>query len=162
MVKNVTGYDLGKLYTGSMGTLGVIIEATFKLNPLPQRLQALTAGFQSVASAIEAATDCPGRYTRPRGFRLLMVSYGEGCPQPCTTQAGKVLRPTIPHRERLCWWPLFQGGCGRWNGGCPMVLIFCGLMGHRRRRNWTKEGAGDCLNGSQTWGGREIPGLAWS
>ncbi len=36
VVKNVAGYDMGKLYCGSLGTLGVIVEATFKLRTIPR------------------------------------------------------------------------------------------------------------------------------
>ncbi|MGQ9695398.1 MAG: FAD-binding oxidoreductase [Thermodesulfobacteriota bacterium] len=36
-VKNVSGYDLTKLFIGSLGTLGVIEEATMRLFPLPEK-----------------------------------------------------------------------------------------------------------------------------
>jgi glycolate oxidase FAD binding subunit len=35
VVKNVTGYDLNKLYIGSLGTLAILVELTCKLHPLP-------------------------------------------------------------------------------------------------------------------------------
>ncbi|GLW21482.1 FAD-linked oxidase [Microbispora amethystogenes] len=43
VVKNVAGYDLGKLFTGSYGTLGVIADATFRLRPLPAARAWVTA-----------------------------------------------------------------------------------------------------------------------
>ncbi len=51
-VKNVTGYDLHRLATGSLGTLGVIVQVALKVRPLPQARRMLT----STAGGLE-----PGR-----------------------------------------------------------------------------------------------------
>lgn len=42
VVKNVAGFDLPKLFTGSLGTLGVIVTATFRLYPLPAASRTVT------------------------------------------------------------------------------------------------------------------------
>ncbi|MGH7767307.1 MAG: FAD-binding oxidoreductase, partial [Candidatus Binatia bacterium] len=43
VVKNVAGYDLGKLFIGSLGTLGIITEATFRMAPLPETAASFVA-----------------------------------------------------------------------------------------------------------------------
>ncbi len=57
VVKNVAGYDLPKLFIGSYGTLGVIVEATLKLRPVPddERLVALRFDrLKDAAAAVRA------------------------------------------------------------------------------------------------------------
>jgi glycolate oxidase FAD binding subunit len=53
VVKNVAGYDLPKLLTGSFGTLGIITEATFRLHPR----QAHTSSFTIRSADIVALAD---------------------------------------------------------------------------------------------------------
>jgi glycolate oxidase FAD binding subunit len=45
VVKNVAGYDLGKLFIGSFGTLAVLTQAVFRLHPLPAARRVITVPF---------------------------------------------------------------------------------------------------------------------
>ena len=51
VVKNVAGYDLCKLFTGSYGALGLITEITFKLRPLPAETRTVVASGPLVSLA---------------------------------------------------------------------------------------------------------------
>jgi glycolate oxidase FAD binding subunit len=55
VVKNVAGYDLSKLFTGSFGTLGVIADANFRLHPHPEAVRTVAVGVESPQAARGAA-----------------------------------------------------------------------------------------------------------
>jgi glycolate oxidase FAD binding subunit len=64
VVKNVTGYDVNKLYIGSLGTLAIIVELTCKLHPLPPGELTLgigCAGEADLASMLHTILQLPLR-----------------------------------------------------------------------------------------------------
>ncbi|MBW8483570.1 FAD-binding oxidoreductase [Actinomadura parmotrematis] len=62
VVKNVAGYDLGRLFAGSYGTLGLIVEATFRLHPRPAVSAYVTASYtdpDAAHAAVQAVLHSP-------------------------------------------------------------------------------------------------------
>jgi FAD/FMN-containing dehydrogenase len=55
VVKNVAGYDLHKLFVGSHSELGTILQATFKVRPLPEKELILRAPWDALDKILESA-----------------------------------------------------------------------------------------------------------
>lgn len=71
VVKNVAGYDLRKLYIGSLGTLGIITELTFRLYPMPESEKTFVACFQDVKGAVDLASRVLGSDLLPYAVEAL-------------------------------------------------------------------------------------------
>lgn len=70
VVKNVAGYDLMKLFVGSSGTLGVIVEASFKVRPLPEAEQVVQARCDSLDRAADLIERILASHTTPVALDL--------------------------------------------------------------------------------------------
>jgi glycolate oxidase FAD binding subunit len=75
VVKNVTGYDLGKLYTGSRGALVVILAAWLRLRPRPERVESLRIETLPDTSACEKGVEIARRVTA-RACSLIEAEKG--------------------------------------------------------------------------------------
>jgi glycolate oxidase subunit GlcD len=71
VVKNVAGYDLCKLFAGSYGTLGVIVELTFKLRPRPAREATLLARSSDLNGLLDAARALAAGQLLPVAIEIL-------------------------------------------------------------------------------------------
>lgn len=74
VVKNVAGYDLCKLYIGSLGAFGVVTEATFRLSMLPEEERLLVAAFPTPAQGMAAATAVRSAALLPSAVALVSAA----------------------------------------------------------------------------------------
>lgn len=81
VVKNVAGYDLMKLMAGSMGTLGVIVSANFKLFPKPRRTRTFVLHFASLEEAARFRHDIANSPLSPMCLELVSPEAEEYLPR---------------------------------------------------------------------------------
>lgn len=74
VVKNVAGYDLQKLMTGALGTLGVIVEATFRLYPYAVATSNLSLPCENPAAAQKALLSILDSTLVPTGMQIVASS----------------------------------------------------------------------------------------
>ncbi len=70
-VKNVTGYDLRRLFTGAEGTLGTITEITLRLLSKPKYARAALAVFERIDDAADATTAVMASGVLPSAIELI-------------------------------------------------------------------------------------------
>lgn len=93
VVKNVAGYDMNKLFIGSLGAFGVVLETTYRLAALPEDDRVLAVTFPTLAQATAAAAALRAVPLLPSALLLLHadVAVTWAAALPLTVQAPQVV-----------------------------------------------------------------------
>jgi len=79
VVKNATAYDLTKLYAGSFGTLGVLVEATLRVQPRPAVERTWCVTGAAIAPCHDLAMRVLGSHLTPSRVELLDAGGATAC-----------------------------------------------------------------------------------
>ncbi len=110
VVKNVAGYDLPKLYCGSLGTLGIIVEATFKVRPRPGEIRLLSFTLPSPKEAMELVLKIGSSELQPLFLELFQDSEEN---TTLFVGLGGIAEEIAYQKERLSSW---AGEAKEWSG----------------------------------------------
>ena len=141
VVKNVAGYDLPKLATGSLGTLGVITQAIFRLHPVPRETRTLsfsdsdsgTSDGGSMNALVLAIQDCN---MVPTGVQVRAGSSStpevdlrfEGTAAGCEAQIEQTLRIASGARRIESPADVWNARSELWSGAEPSVVCKFSLL----------------------------------
>jgi glycolate oxidase FAD binding subunit len=139
VVKNVAGYDIGKLFAGSCGTLGLITEAAFRLHPRPaasayvtvdcpdaaaaDRVISAAAGSALAPSAVEI--DWPGR-AAPVRAGILLEGDPAGAAQRAERMRGLLSAESAVSGTPPAWWG--QGAASAAGGTVVRIAFWAGQL----------------------------------
>jgi glycolate oxidase FAD binding subunit len=141
VVKNVAGYDLPKLATGSLGTLGIITQAIFRLHPVPRETRTLsfsssdggTSGAGAMNVLVLAIQDCnmvPTGVQVRAGSSLpteLNLRF-EGTNAGCEAQIEQTLRMASGARRIESPADVWNARSTLWSGADPAVVCKFSLL----------------------------------
>ncbi|MGA2236519.1 MAG: FAD-binding oxidoreductase [Terriglobales bacterium] len=130
VVKNVAGYDLPKLATGSLGTLGIITQAIFRLHPVPRETRTLTFSTSdsgTMNALVLAIQDCN---MVPTGVQVRAGSSStpevdlrfEGTTAGCDAQIEQTLRIASGARRIESPAEVWNARSELWSGAEPSVV----------------------------------------
>ena len=130
VVKNVAGYDLPKLATGSLGTLGIITQAIFRLHPIPRESRSLSfstpdnAAMNTLILAILDSKLVPtGVQVRAAGSALPEIDLRfEGTAAGCEAQVDQVARLAAGTRQIEAQSDVWTAPAALWTGADPSVV----------------------------------------
>jgi glycolate oxidase FAD binding subunit len=130
VVKNVAGYDLPKLATGSLGTLGIITQAIFRLHPIPRESRSLSfstadhAAMNTLVCAILDSQLVPtGLQVRAAGSSLPEIDLRfEGTAAGCEAQVAQAVRLAVGSRQIGAQADIWNASEAPWGGAEPSVV----------------------------------------
>jgi glycolate oxidase FAD binding subunit len=130
VVKNVAGYDLPKLATGSLGTLGIITQAIFRLHPIPRESRSLSFATPDNAAMNALVLAILDSQLVPTGVQVRAASSSppeidlrfEGTAAGCEAQVDQAVRLAAGCGQIEAPADVWNAPAALWGGAEPSVV----------------------------------------